>query len=52
MFYRVIRPEIFTLLGQAEKITGIEESLQPGQARSPGSCPCPKCSQTLIEIAN
>jgi DNA-binding transcriptional ArsR family regulator len=50
IFYRVIKPQIFNLLAEAEKITGQAEKPQPAFPDQAGLCPCPKCSQAPVKI--
>lgn len=51
IFYRVVKPEIFALLGQAEEIVGKAGGLAELQESAKDSCPCPKCSHALIQVS-
>jgi DNA-binding transcriptional ArsR family regulator len=42
IFYRVTRPEVFTLLDQARALLGLPAFKTMVSDRS-GACPCPKC---------
>jgi DNA-binding transcriptional ArsR family regulator len=44
IFYRIARPEVLTLLDTARAMAGDDAA---NAARSPVSCPCPRCSPTL-----
>jgi DNA-binding transcriptional ArsR family regulator len=46
IYYRVVRPEIYLVLDQAEQITGAGAGFPALNPYAPGSCPCPKCQST------
>ncbi|MFZ2096001.1 MAG: metalloregulator ArsR/SmtB family transcription factor [Anaerolineales bacterium] len=44
IFYRVIKPEVFDLVDNAYKISGVK-SISVGK-RKVDNCPCPKCNSS------
>jgi ArsR family transcriptional regulator len=42
IFYRVVKPEVFDLVHQANRLSG-EKPIHIGQAKA-NNCPCPKCN--------
>lgn len=55
LFYRVTKPEIFTVLDSLSSATGVTTKLR-SQKKSNTNCPCPKCNvkveKPLIQITN
>jgi DNA-binding transcriptional ArsR family regulator len=43
IYYRVVRPEVFTLIDIARLMVGIQPDSSQRPARS-ADCPCPKCT--------
>jgi ArsR family transcriptional regulator len=50
IFYRVARPEVFTLLDQARALLGLPPRPVPADDRSL-ACPCPKCDPVAERAA-
>lgn len=54
LYYRVVRPEIFSLLEALNSVTGVSPKA-PRHKHANVSCPCPKCSskagRTVLQIA-
>jgi DNA-binding transcriptional ArsR family regulator len=48
IFYRIARPEVFTLLDTARAMVG---DAVDSSAPSPAVCPCPRCSPMLSSAA-
>jgi DNA-binding transcriptional ArsR family regulator len=49
IFYRVVRPEVFTLLDTISSMAG--KNLPGGRFSSKNkNCPCPKCNAKLVNI--
>jgi ArsR family transcriptional regulator len=43
LYYRVIKPEVFSVLDTLTSVTGITPKL-PKHKHATGNCPCPKCN--------
>ena len=44
LYYRVIKPEVFTLLDSLKSVTGVSPEL-PKHKHANADCPCPKCNE-------
>jgi DNA-binding transcriptional ArsR family regulator len=47
IYYRVAKPEIFTVLDSVRELMGEKPTFQ-GPIRRPGVCPCPKCNAGVV----
>lgn len=48
IFYRLVRPEVLAVLGQAAQLAGIAPDALSALARRPvAGCPCPQCNPDL-----
>lgn len=45
LYYRVVKPEIFTVLDTLSSVTGVTTKL-PAHKHAKTDCPCPKCNLT------
>ena len=43
LYYRVARPEVFSVLDTLKSVTGVSPRL-PAHKHAEGDCPCPKCN--------
>jgi DNA-binding transcriptional ArsR family regulator len=46
LYYRVLQPDVFSLLDTLNAITGVRPT-RPAHQHAEVDCPCPKCNHTL-----
>lgn len=55
LYYRVVKPEVFSLLDSLKSITGISPK-PPKHKHANTDCPCPKCNaktgKSLVQLTN
>ncbi len=48
LYYRVVKPEVFTILDSLVSVTGILPK-KPKHKHANADCPCPKCAEEVVK---